>query len=247
MTSTCFLWAYASAPNSTTSTGQGDIPISSTGCTCFAYLHRCISWLTARWRVNMLQLDNLFLISFFRGSFTLGYLVLQQIWWRVKIRRWYKIHKRTHGIISIDYVRKINSLSLSLSLSIYLSSRWLELMQYIYIYIYTYIYVCVCVCVCEQKKRTGTKTTYHFYKSVFVYSFPNHHFITNVYPTLPASREGCNTKSLFVKRDTIRLNLKFFFSWTDCHNQDKEFNLPYYLPINGGEKKRWIHAFLKGH
>ena len=32
---TCFLWAYPSAPNSTTSTGQGDIPISSTGCTCF--------------------------------------------------------------------------------------------------------------------------------------------------------------------------------------------------------------------
>ena len=35
LTPTCFLWAYASAPNSTTSTGQGDIPISSTGCTCF--------------------------------------------------------------------------------------------------------------------------------------------------------------------------------------------------------------------
>ena len=38
--------AYASAPNSTMSTGQGDIPTSSTGCTCFrpsAYLHRCIS------------------------------------------------------------------------------------------------------------------------------------------------------------------------------------------------------------
>ena len=33
--STCFLWAYASAPNSITSTGQGDIPISSIGCTCF--------------------------------------------------------------------------------------------------------------------------------------------------------------------------------------------------------------------
>ena len=32
---TCFLWAYASAPNSTTSTGQGDILISSTGCTYF--------------------------------------------------------------------------------------------------------------------------------------------------------------------------------------------------------------------
>ena len=38
LTYTCLLWAYASAPNSTTSTGQGDIPISSTGCTCFAIL-----------------------------------------------------------------------------------------------------------------------------------------------------------------------------------------------------------------
>ena len=56
LTSTCFLWAYASAPNSTTSTGQGVIPISSTGCTCLAYLHRCISWLTARWRVIMLHI-----------------------------------------------------------------------------------------------------------------------------------------------------------------------------------------------
>ena len=37
LTSTYFLWAYASAPNSTTSTGQGDIPISSTGCTCFLF------------------------------------------------------------------------------------------------------------------------------------------------------------------------------------------------------------------
>ena len=36
LTSSCFLWAYASAPNSTTSTGQGDIPISLTGYTCFA-------------------------------------------------------------------------------------------------------------------------------------------------------------------------------------------------------------------
>ena len=40
LTSTCLLWAYASAPNSTTSTGQGNILISWTGCTC--YLHRCI-------------------------------------------------------------------------------------------------------------------------------------------------------------------------------------------------------------
>ena len=47
LTYTGFPWAYASAPNSTTSTRQGDIPISSTGCTCLrcssAYLHRCIS------------------------------------------------------------------------------------------------------------------------------------------------------------------------------------------------------------
>ena len=63
LTSTCFLWAYTSAPNSTMSTGQGDILISSTGCTC--YLHRCISWLTARSRVNMQQVcfPRIFLIS----------------------------------------------------------------------------------------------------------------------------------------------------------------------------------------
>ena len=36
LTSACFLWA--SAPNSTMSTGQGDTPISSTRCTC--YLHK---------------------------------------------------------------------------------------------------------------------------------------------------------------------------------------------------------------
>ena len=36
LTPTCFLWAYA--PDSTTSTGHGEIPISSTGCTCFAVL-----------------------------------------------------------------------------------------------------------------------------------------------------------------------------------------------------------------
>ena len=33
--STCFLWVYVFALNSTTSTGQGDTPISSTRCTCF--------------------------------------------------------------------------------------------------------------------------------------------------------------------------------------------------------------------
>ena len=62
LTSTCFLWAYASAPNSTTSTDQGNIPISSTGCTFFrcssAYLHRCIYCLTARSRVLRATLNK---------------------------------------------------------------------------------------------------------------------------------------------------------------------------------------------
>ena len=47
---TCFLWAshfYRIQPVH----GQGYILISSIGCTC--YLHRCISYLTARPRVNM--------------------------------------------------------------------------------------------------------------------------------------------------------------------------------------------------
>ena len=41
LTSTCFLWVYTSAPNSTTSSGQGDIPISSTGFTCFGFFRLC--------------------------------------------------------------------------------------------------------------------------------------------------------------------------------------------------------------
>ena len=56
LTSTYFLWAYASAPNSTTSQikvifkhPRPDAPVSS------AYLHGCISWLTARLRANMQQ------------------------------------------------------------------------------------------------------------------------------------------------------------------------------------------------
>ena len=52
LTSTCFLWAFTSAPNSTVHS-QGYTLISSIGCTC--YLHRCISYLTARPRVNMLH------------------------------------------------------------------------------------------------------------------------------------------------------------------------------------------------
>ena len=52
LTSTCFLWAYASAPNSTTSTGQGDIPISSTGCTCFAVLLLIYTGASLDWRLG---------------------------------------------------------------------------------------------------------------------------------------------------------------------------------------------------
>ena len=53
LTLTCFQWAYASRPNSTTSKGQGDIPISSTGCTCFAlllliYTRASLDWLLGR-------------------------------------------------------------------------------------------------------------------------------------------------------------------------------------------------------
>ena len=53
LTFTCFLWAshlHRIQPVH----GQGYILISSTGYTC--YLHRCISYLTARPRVNMQQL-----------------------------------------------------------------------------------------------------------------------------------------------------------------------------------------------
>ena len=53
LTSTCFLWAYASTPNSTTFTGQDDIPISSTGCTFFAarpliYTDASLDWRLGR-------------------------------------------------------------------------------------------------------------------------------------------------------------------------------------------------------
>ena len=50
--STCFLWAYASAPNSATSTGQGDIPISSTGWTCFAVLPLIYTGASLDWRLR---------------------------------------------------------------------------------------------------------------------------------------------------------------------------------------------------
>ena len=52
LTSTCFLWALHQHPIQPVHS-QGYALISSTGCTC--YLHRCISYLTARPRVNMQQ------------------------------------------------------------------------------------------------------------------------------------------------------------------------------------------------
>ena len=50
LTPTCFLWASHLHPIQPVHS-QGYTLISSTGCTC--YLHRCISHLTARPRVNM--------------------------------------------------------------------------------------------------------------------------------------------------------------------------------------------------
>ena len=52
LTPTCFLWASHLHPIQPLHS-QGYTLISSTGCTC--YLHRCISYLTARPRVSMLQ------------------------------------------------------------------------------------------------------------------------------------------------------------------------------------------------
>ena len=40
------------SPNSTTSTGQGDIPISSTGCTCFAVLSLIYTGTSLDWRLG---------------------------------------------------------------------------------------------------------------------------------------------------------------------------------------------------
>ena len=53
LTSTCFLWASHLHPIQHVHS-QGYTQISSTGCTC--YLHRCISYLTARPGVNMLHI-----------------------------------------------------------------------------------------------------------------------------------------------------------------------------------------------
>ena len=52
LSSTCFFWASHLHPIQLVHS-HGYTLISSTGCTC--YLHRCISYLTARPRVNMQQ------------------------------------------------------------------------------------------------------------------------------------------------------------------------------------------------
>ena len=52
LTFTCFLWRTHLPPslNSTTSIGQDDIPISSTGCTCFAVLPLIYTGASLDWR-----------------------------------------------------------------------------------------------------------------------------------------------------------------------------------------------------
>ena len=52
LTYTCFLWAYASAPNSTTSAGQGIIPTSSTGFTCLSVLLLIYIGASLDWRLG---------------------------------------------------------------------------------------------------------------------------------------------------------------------------------------------------
>ena len=61
LTSTCFLWAYASAPNSTRS--RWYIPISSTGCTCLAivlliYTGASLDWQLGRGSICYKSVDG---------------------------------------------------------------------------------------------------------------------------------------------------------------------------------------------
>ena len=58
------------SPYSTTSTGQGDIPISSTGCTCFAvlpliYTGASLDWRLSRESICYTSLDLFFFFFFF--------------------------------------------------------------------------------------------------------------------------------------------------------------------------------------
>ena len=66
------LWAYASTLNSTMSTGQGDILISSTGCTCFAVLLLIYTGASLDWqpRVNMLQSSHTYFSKLYMWNFS---------------------------------------------------------------------------------------------------------------------------------------------------------------------------------
>ena len=64
LTSTCFLWAHASAPNSTTSTGQGDIPTSLTGCICLTVLLLIYTGASPNWRIGRGSICYIIIISF---------------------------------------------------------------------------------------------------------------------------------------------------------------------------------------
>ena len=64
LTHTCFLWAYASATITDFNLipGQGDIPISSTGCTCFAVLPLIYTGTSLDWQFGRGSIYD------FRGS-----------------------------------------------------------------------------------------------------------------------------------------------------------------------------------
>ena len=57
-----------SSPNLTTSTGQGDISISSTGCTCFAVLPRIYTGASLDW---LLGRGSICYSNFFKGDWTM--------------------------------------------------------------------------------------------------------------------------------------------------------------------------------
>ena len=65
LTPTCFLWTYASAPSSTTSTGQGDIPISSTRCTCFTVVLLIYTGVSLDWQLGRGSICYIIWVKFF--------------------------------------------------------------------------------------------------------------------------------------------------------------------------------------
>ena len=115
LTPTCFLWAYASSLNSTTSTGQGDIPISSTRCTCFAAIPLIYIGASLDWRLG-------------RGS---------KCYTRYR-RECYSFHFKLH--LPLICTLKCWVLIKEASNTIVESLLWLD----IYIYIYVCVCVCVC-------------------------------------------------------------------------------------------------------